>query len=298
MLDFFIKGEIEMTQNIKLIASDVDGTLINSEHQATEYTKEVIHRLKDHGIDFVIATGRSYDGALGVAQQLDIVEEGYGIICLNGLRTYNLPHEECVDGRTMTYEECMKMEQLGKKYHMGILYCYDDVIYFQMENIAYQDYTIGMKHNKLRFFKDRANTEEVQALSDIKHRFDANDPILKIVFVQNDDYLDLVFGRIKKEIHYDFDLLLVGHGWAEIMPKSVNKGEALIAYAASKGIKPEEIVAFGDAENDISMISRVGLGVAMENAMGSLKSVAKDITDTNDNDGVAKYIEKILENRK
>lgn len=142
----------------------------------------------------------------------------------------------------------------------------------------------------MRFFDDRSQTKEVKSLADIKERFDNNDPILKMVFVQSDDFMDLVHERVKKDLNPEFDALMVGRGWSEIMPKRVTKGEALIEYAAAMGIKPEEIMAFGDAENDISMISRVGHGVAMENAMDTLKAVAKDTAKRNDEDGVAHYI--------
>lgn len=277
-------------KNIKLVASDVDGTLINNEHKISSYTKEVVSKLKSKGIEFVIATGRSYDGALDIAKQLDIVKEGYGLICLNGLRTYHLPGEDYHELPTMSYEECVKMEELGKKYHMGILYCYDDIIYFQMEEIAYLDYTIGMKAERMRFFKDGSKTKDVKSLNDIKHRFENGEGILKIVYVQSDDFMELIQPRVKKDLDPNYDALLVGQGWLEIMPKSVTKGEALIEYAQSMGIKPEEIMAFGDAENDISMISRVGHGVAMANGMDSLKAVASDIALRNDEDGVANYI--------
>lgn len=276
--------------NIKLIASDVDGTLINSSHQATEFTKEIVHKLKEKGIDFVIATGRAYEGALQVAQQLDIVSEGYGLICLNGLRTYHMPSEDYKQMPTMSYEDCQKMEALGQKYHMGILYCFDDIIYFQMEEIAYLDYTIGMQSDKMHFFSDASKTEHIKGLTDLDHLFEAGQPILKIVYVQSEDFMNLIHPRLKNDLDERYDALLVGTGWSEIMPKSVTKGEALLAYAKEKGIKPEEIMAFGDAENDISMISSVGHGVAMANAMDTLKSVAKGHAKSNDENGVANYI--------
>lgn len=224
----------------------------------------------------------------------NINKEGYGLICLNGLRTYNLPHEDYEELPTMTYEECQAMETLGDKYHMGILYCFDDVIYFQMEEIAYLDYTIGMKSDKVRFFNDKSVTQEVKGLADIKYRFEANDPIQKIVYVQSDGFMELVLPRVKKDLDANYDALLVGQGWLELMPKSVTKGAALLKYAKSLGIEPYQIMAFGDAENDISMLGSVGHGVAMGNAMPSVKAVAKDITDTNYEDGVAKYIAKHL----
>ena len=282
-------------KNYKLIVSDVDGTLLNEDYLVSEETKIAVKRLKSYDIDFAIATGRAYEGAFDVATQLDIVEEGYGIICLNGMRTYHLPNKTYDSLEPMTYEQAQFMQKLGQKYYMGMLYCFEDIIYYEMEDHTYKDYELGMDPQRMRFFKDNMNTLDIESLSELKSRFDEGHPLLKIVYVQGEGFIDLLIERLKNEMHPDFDLLVVGSEWLEIMPKRINKGEAVLNYAKSKNIKPEEIMAFGDAENDISMLKAVGCGVAVENAFSSLKAVADDFTESNLEHGVAKAIHRYLD---
>ena len=282
-------------KNYKLIVSDVDGTLLNEDYLVSEETKVAVKRLKEYDIDFAIATGRAYEGALDVAQQLDIVKEGYGIICLNGMRTYHLPNETYKSLDSMTYEQAQYMQRLGQKYYMGMLYCYEDVIFYEMEDHSYKDYELGMDPQRMRFFKDNMKTKDIDSLLDLKHRFDEGVPLLKIVYVQGEGFIDLLIDRLKDEMHPDFDLLVVGTEWLGIMPKRVNKGEAVLEYAKTKHISADEIMAFGDAENDISMLKAVGCGVAVENAFNTLKAVADDFTESNLEHGVAKAIHRYLD---
>lgn len=276
---------------IKLIASDIDGTIINNEHKITPYTKEVIQSLKDKGIGFTLITGRSFVSAKGIAQQLGIVEEGYGIICLNGLETYYLPNEEPVKLESIQWDEANMISQIGNKFYMGVLYCFPDQIYLQMDEITHRDYKISLTDDRLRYFNDSLNTINIDSIDEIEERIKKED-LQKIVYIQSDSFMDLLHERIGDELPDHYKALMVGKGWLEIMPSHISKGIALENYAAHYNIKPEEIMVFGDAENDISMFELCGNGIAMGNAMESLKEVAKDTTLKNEENGVAHYIEK------
>ncbi len=277
---------------IKMIASDIDGTLINNEHKVTDYTREIVQKVRQQGVEFVIATGRNYDSAVEVAAQLGIPNGEMGIVSLNGLRVENPLTGYSEHGRTMTFEECRKFEVIGRKYHMGVLYCLEDIIYYHMDDLSFQDYELGVDEDRMTFFNDRATTLKINGLDDIKHIFDEGQEILKMVYIQNGDYTELVKERVAAEFDEDFVLLVVGFGWAEIMHHDVNKGDALVKYAATRGIKPEEILSFGDSDNDLTLIERCGCGVAMANARENLKAIADDIADSNDDNGVANYIVK------
>lgn len=279
---------------IKLIASDVDGTLVDSQGNISPYTKQVINRLKDYNIRFVIASGRSYGGAQKVLSQLDIEREGYGLISLNGLRVYNFPSLDYRQTHTMTYEQCLWMEQLGAKYFMGVLYCFEDMVYFQMDERTYKDYEIALDRGNLRFFKENMATKDITSLAEIKDRFTHKDTILKTVFIQYEGYMQLVLDRIRREVEDIFTISLVGTGWAEVLFNDVNKGIALLEYGKKFGIGPDEIMAFGDAENDLEMLSMIPHGIAMGNAMPQVKAVASAVAKTNNEDGVAHYLAEHL----
>lgn len=277
--------------NIKLVASDVDGTINNSEGEISDFTVDVVHRLKENGIRFVIATGRSYSGATKIIERLDMIQDGFGLVSLNGGRVYNFPKTDYLKFGQLSYEQSKWLGEIGRKYYLGILYCFEDVVYFQMDEHTYLDYTIGMERNQLRYIREDAKTINIRSIEDVKERFEQeDDQILKIVFVQSEDYMQLILDRVRKEIEAQYSLCLVGKGWAEVLINGVHKGNALLEYAAQYGIKREEIMAFGDAENDLDMLKTVGVGIAMGNAMDTLKAVADDVAKTNDEDGVAHYL--------
>ena len=283
--------------SIKLIASDIDGTIINENREISKRTRDVIQRLKDHDIRFTFATGRSFDSTYLLAQSISNGDDTYGLICLNGQETYEFPSLIKTQKETLTFEESVKMMELGEKFYLGIMYCYDDVIYFQMDDLSYRDYMIAMGDDVKRFFNMNIETVEIKSVYDIQHRFET-DRIQKIAYIQAPQYMDLVVNRMRESLDEKFELLQVGPGWTEVAIHSVTKGAALIEYAAKYGITPDEIMVFGDSENDISMLKIAKVAVVMENGMESAKAHATDFTLSNDDDGVAVYIEKYLDSLK
>lgn len=283
-----------MNQKIKLVMSDIDGTLINKENKVSERTKKAVHDLIDSGIEFGVATGRNYDSAVGIVKQLGLDPHVVPIVSLNGIMVNHDSINYQFKDQTMGYEICKKIGLLGDKYYMGVLYFFEEKVYFHMDDLSVKDFELNAEADLLRFFKDDIKMQRIQSIEDIKPLFDAGEQVLKQVFIQNDDYTELVKERISNEFPIDYDLLMVGKGWAEIMPKSVNKGNAIREYAKFRGISMDEIMSFGDSDNDLTMIQKTGHGVAMKNARNSLKVLADAMTDSNVNDGVAQYIEKHL----
>lgn len=284
----------EFMRKIKLVMSDVDGTLINDNHKVSEQTKITVQKLINSGIEFGIATGRNYEGALDIVKQLDLDPKTIPIISLNGLHVDHPELEYHFKDKTIDYETCKIIGDIGRKYYMGVLYFFKDKAYSQMDDLSLKDYEYSKGTDRMHFFEDGHQIERIESIEDISHVFTPDHEVLKIVFIQDNDYTELIKERISSNFPEDFDLLMVADGWAEIMPKSVNKGKAILEYANFRGLDSSEILAFGDSDNDLTMINSVGKGIAMKNARNSLKVLANDITDTNNNDGVAKYLEKHL----
>lgn len=278
---------------IKLIASDIDGTIINSDHQVTEMTKDAVHRLRKHGIHFMLSTGRSFEGAFEIAKQLELDNENIGMICLNGMHTYNLPEKTVKIRESLSFEECIELQKLGEKYFMGILYCFEDCIYLQMDDLSYKDYTIAVGEEAKNFFNFAADFKYVTSVYDIKDLFETK-PIQKIAYIQSPDYMELVIDRMREQTHGAYQMMRVGEGWTEVGQMNISKGTALLEYAKELGIQPEEIMVFGDSENDISMFNVAGVSVAMENAIGMAKMSANAFTLSNDEDGVGVFIDAYL----
>ena len=282
---------------IKLVMSDVDGTLLNSDNEVSDLTKDTVQRLVESGIEFGLATGRNYESAASIMEQLGLDPKKAPIVSLNGFWVDHESMDYKFRDHTIDYETSKLLGGIGERYFMGVLYFFEHKVYSHMDDLSLEDYEISKGETELRFFKDDHDLERVDSIEDIKHVFDEGHDLLKIVFVQDEDYTELVKERISKHFPEEYDLLMVAGGWAEIMPKAVNKGRAILEYAKFRNLDPSEILCFGDSDNDLTMIQYLGTGIAMKNARNSLKILANDITDSNDDHGVARYLEKNILNQ-
>jgi len=279
---------------IRLIASDIDGTIINENHVVTKETAELLKKLTDHDIHFVLATGRAYSGAKEIYDQIGFKDNNNGIICLNGLRSYNFLTDEKNELTSLTIEDCYNIEKIGIQYYMGILYCFDETIYLQMDERSFEDFALSGDRGQFRYFREDANLNRINSFQEIESKVRDGNSISKIVFVQSDDYLDLVGPRINQEFIGKYNFMMVGKGWAEIIPTYINKGNTLKAYANALGIAMDEVIAFGDAENDISMLAVASIGVAVGNAMDSVKEIANEVGLSNSENGVIVKIKELI----
>ena len=114
-----------------------------------------------------------------------------------------------------------------------------------------------------------------------------------MILVHTAQFFEDHLEELKKALS-DYDVLLIGSDWLEIMPKGVSKASALRKICQRGGFTMDEVMAFGDAQNDIDMIKDAGIGVAMANAMDEVKAVSRYITDSNNDNGIGKTIDLIL----
>lgn len=268
----------------KLFVTDMDGTLLNSHNEVSEENKRALKKLHSMGVHIAIATGRIYTTARTYAKYLGLVTP---IICSNGAIVKNLANDEKIYGYPINKETCLKLID-AFKYHNTFFYFYsEDTIYG--ENLE----------GKILYFSEWGKTlkEEdrikVKVIKDSREIVDSNETIYKFGF-QTDDLKRIE--EVSKYISTNIDVEVKKSHWnmVDIMNKGVSKGKAVERLGKSLGIKRGEIIAIGDNENDISMLEYAGLGVAMGNADKRVKEMADYITDTNDNNGVAKVIEAMF----
>lgn len=277
---------------IKLIALDLDGTLLTSEKTIDPITKQKLFEAMDHGISIVIATGRDKGGIDFVSEPLELASRGNNFVAgVNGQIIYDFHHKEYFVDQVFDGKDATRVMNLAKKMNFECISCcgYDHYDYIKpslklMKKIRSMikgrpmDY--GFQQGKRRFLS-------------VHHDYEITSDVNKFVLIQSAPYFKKHLDTIRKELH-DFDVLAVGPAWVEIMPKGVSKGSALLHIGKRYDIKPEEMMAFGDAENDKSMFEVVKYGIAMGNAMDCLKEIAYDVTDTNENSGIAKAIDRYV----
>ena len=288
----------------KLAAIDLDGTLLNSYGEITQETKEILKKVKEKGIEIVIASGRPIDSIKTISKEIE--SENY-FISGNGAILYDLKNDQIL------YENILKKSKVL------------DIIKICEENsIFYNIYTEkevlakSLNFNVLYYHKENLNKDEnnkthiniIENLYD--YLFEREEKILKITICDNNQ---AIFNSILKKLKEisDIEVLEVSHMsrkiirqgteeipieyfYTEISAKNVDKWDAIEELAKRLGIKIEEIMAIGDNINDKKMIENAGMGVVMEGSSPEVVKVANYVTDSNDNNGAANALKKpILE---
>lgn len=270
----------------KMIYSDMDGTLLNSEKKISNINKNIIKKVQEREIVFGIATGRIYPAAKIYAKELSLDTP---IICCNGAVVVDLNTNEAIISNPIKPKLLKKVVDIIKKYDV-YFHMYDkDTIYSERYDLV------------IKYFKEFSEN-----LSDeFKIKTSVVENIDDIIFSDREIYkVGVYFDNSKKtekmieELNRDNDIegcKSMSYMY-DVMAKGINKGYALKQLGEYLNIDQSEIVAIGDNENDISMIKFAGLGVAMENATKNIKNIADYITTTNDKDGVSNVIEKFIIN--
>lgn len=267
----------------RLIASDIDGTLIRSDFKISEYTQEMIRSAIDEGVHFILATGRIFGSARIYARQLGLHSP---IITCNGGVIKDLKTGEKLYSKPIDKELCKDIFSIldeGHRYFhfYGETNFYTEKLIFDSQRIS--QWNMSLPH------ADRIPIFEVTDPYAIPDK----DPIYKILFHATDPE--------ERALYYDIFSKMPGislsSSWKnnfEICGENVNKGTAVGGYAKSLGISAKEVISFGDNDNDVEMIEYAGLGVAVANATEKLLNSADYVTASNDEDGVGKAIEKFI----
>ena len=270
----------------RMVVTDLDGTLLNSQKQVSDANAKAIYKLKDQNITFVMATGRSDVMTKAYTKQLknaDIVIGCDGAVIRN-IRTGEILYENHLSSET-----CHKTFEICKKY--GLQYyviAKDELVSDDPQN---ERFLIHQKFNQTV----EEDEEIPMRIVDDLNEYVKEHIIYKIVVSHNDkNYLDKVAEVVKKET--DADAIRSGKKVLAVKAMGVSKAEAIKKLAQKLGIWIKDIIAFGDEVNDIEMLTLVGLGIAMENADDVVKEAADQIAGSNDQDGVGKELEKIFGN--
>ena len=260
---------------IKMVATDIDGTILNWDFKFSPAVIECIKNLSNKGIKVVLVTGRMHIAALKLAQKLGIdtpiVSYQGGLIKEQSGKT--------LYEKTLDVKRAKEIIKWAKENNVHINLYIDDVLYVENDNIAIKRYT-GERFIPYKVCNfDKLEIKNVNKILAID--FDDIERVTSWV-----DYL--------KEKMPELYIVKSTPYFCEISNPKAKKSCAVEFLAKYYGIKKEEIFAIGDQNNDIELLKAGGIAVAMGNATDELKKHANYITDTIDNDGFVKAIEKFL----
>lgn len=264
----------------KLIALDMDGTLLNKNGEVSEGNKIAIKKAIEKGIKVVLCSGRNIDGLEKFLEELSLKEDGQYIITCNGGAIYSCHDKKVISSIMMKGKDIHKISKLSKE--LGI----------KMQ-VYTLDKCIATEENEYTEFERNHIGTTIKIINDY-NEINEDEELMKALLLEKAEILDEKIKKIPQEYREKYNLVKSLPQTLEVMPKNCNKAIGIKNLIEKIGIKPEEVIAIGDECNDLEMIEFAGLGVAMGNGNVKVKEIANYITESNNEDGVAKVIEKFI----
>ncbi len=259
---------------IKMVALDLDDTLLNSDIKISERNKKAIRACVEKGVHVTVATGRMFRAATPFARDLSLT---LPIITYQGALVKTLDDQEILH-HVIEKEMALHVIDFLKHYKMQVnVYMADELYMEKMDEFGSRYVHLSKVKHQITTFPDGMFT-----------------PPTKILMAGDARVLDEVQTEALQVFGKELTITKSKDYFLEFGNVHSKKSLALDAVAKTLQIKPEEIMAIGDGMNDYDMLEYAGIGVAMGNAQQLLKEIASYVTDTNDQDGVAKALEKYI----
>ena len=271
--------------SIKLISIDVDGTLINRQGDLTPATRSALQRAADAGIHVTLNTGRPLSESQALLKALPMMR--YVVLC-TGAEVRDLQTGETIARHGLTNEENRRLYDLLSPLDgmIQIFNEFDGKLYNRAWDLARADRFCPPNLAKMC----RETHVAVADLDAFMDGYTGTASKIHLFFPNHEEKLKaaaLLKGLpffVSESVPNDI----------EVMPLGVDKGTGLSALAKYLKLTPSEVMAVGDGENDLAMLRYAGLSVAMGNACDTVKKTARVVTETNDEDGLAKAVERVL----
>ena len=258
---------------IKLIASDIDGTLLNDKKQLPPDFEQTLNLIESKDASFVIASGRSYSA---LAVQFKKYADKLSFICDNG--AYIVYNDELISISIIPKETVDEVVKCCDENGLVALLCGKNGTYYSSSSDIYKT-EIGTYYNNAVYLKDLTT---------------CSDDIFKIAVFEETGIEDHGNVILRGKFGDRVNVALSGKRWTDLMNLGVNKGEGLKQIQKKMGITREESAAFGDFLNDIEMLESVEHSYAMENAHERCKEAAKFIIGSNNDYSVTKEIRRMF----
>ena len=292
-------------KKVKVIVSDMDGTLLNEDKELTQGTIDVFKAAQKQGVKIVLASGRNVSMIEPYARQLGLFEYGGYMIGNNGQQCYECSTNELIEDGSIDIEVAQSIFTFAKRNHL---------IYLMESKRGF------LIHTPWMLFPIKAIVLYLQTRHKLKKRqqqpyaifsgftMDADSHMITLSTPKQIDHQATKIGvaqyniwlrRKEKQFVDTFKsqvaITKVTSFWYDVMPSHINKGNGIKWVSEKTGISLDQFVVFGDAQNDLSMFDVVRNNYAMANAMSDVKAKATQICESNENQGVAKAVNSLLQ---
>ncbi len=264
--------------NIKLVAIDLDDTLLNSGLQITDECIKAIEAVREQGVMVTLATGRMYSSALPYACQLKV---DIPLITYQGALVKNSQSKEVLYYQPVPGNLAGAIIEFFRNAQVHYHSYFDDKLY--MESLTEE----GLLYANLAGVKPYLT-------EDLRQDVNNKDAIKIMGITENEKMLMDMEYALKESYGSELNITRSKPYYLEISSRTANKADALEVVANHYGIKRKEVLAIGDSYNDLAMIEWAGVGVAMGNARDAVKEAADYVTTTNEEHGVAEALHKYV----
>lgn len=263
----------------RLIAMDLDGTLNNNEKKITPKTKQVLMAAQQKGIRLALASARPSPGLYRERDELDMKAHEGILMSYNGGRIVDAETGRVLFETSMELETTRRVLRMLEK--LPVTPILDDGVQFYVTDAKGYKVDYECRNNGMV-------CSEVENLADF-----LNFAPVKILMSVQPEEIDRVQAQIADVLPAELTVVQTAAFYLEIIPRSINKGQGIRDICATLGISTEEVIAFGDSENDIPMLEAAGVGVAMGNAKPDVKAAADRVTKSNNEDGIAHMLREL-----
>lgn len=275
---------------IKAIALDIDGTLTNDRKVITPRTKEALLAAQDSGIKLILSSGRPVQGLRAIASELQLETHDGLLVAFNGAHVVDAQTDEVLFDQPM--EEEVLRALVAHMRGFDVIPWITEGKYLFVERgarhlITYREAPFDIVEYERRMCD--LELVEVDDLLEVCSR-----PQDKLLCASEPEYLQQHWRAMYEPFFDSLSGMFTADFYFEFMAPGITKGNALAGALPKVGIDASEVITFGDAQNDISMLEWAGMGVAMGNATEAAKAAADMVTGSNNEDGIASALEKIL----
>ena len=264
----------------KLIALDIDGTLLNSDKKMSNENKDAIAAARAKGVRVVLVSGRPTSGMRPSLKELGMDSDDDYVLSFNASVVQKVKSETIIRSQILTGVDAKKLAKVAQQYDVDI------------HAFSHEKGLITPAHNEYTVLESRVNGEPI-TLIDFETLED-DELILKVMLVDKPEKLTAAIKQLPASLHEEFTIMQSAPFFLEFLNLNSNKGIGVKALAEHLSIPMEQVICMGDAGNDYHMIKYAGLGVAMGNATDDIKAIADYITASNNEHGVAKAIQKFV----
>lgn len=267
-----------MKPNYKLIATDIDDTLLTHDRKLTTATKNALINAQKNGVILALCSGRPVQGMVSLAKELELDKFGGYIIAYNGANIYDVTTEKIIFEKNLSVEQIHKLYDLSQKHGVGIH------TYSATHVLAEKEY----KYTKVEC---NITGMPLEIISEFKKT--VNNPVVKAIMVDEPEILRSIEKSVINETDGMYNTFSKPY-FFEFMNNGVDKGLSLKYLCEKLNIKSQEVISFGDSHNDLPILEYAGKAVAMENAVDEAKKIADFMTKSNDEDGICHALELFL----